>query len=87
MAWDADNNHSAAIPGANIEFGTATLAVNTIEVPTRLSKLISAQACHQAAPGAGVQLVCDLVITAGAVTIADAGVAAGAISYEFFGLP
>lgn len=85
MAWSDDDNHAAALMGAQIEFGYATLAANTIEVPTRLAKIIASGATYAEAPGAATSICCDNVITAGHVTFADATVAAKKINYFLIG--
>lgn len=86
MAWNDNVNHTAALMGATIEFGYATTVSNTVEVPTRLSKIIAAVAVYAEAPGAAQSLCCDGVITAGYVTFADATVAAKKFYYLLIGL-
>lgn len=86
MAWDDAVNHSASLMGATIEYGYATTASNTVEVPTRLSSIIAAVACYGEAPGAAQSLCCDGTITAGYVTWADATVAAKKFYYVMVGL-
>jgi hypothetical protein len=86
MAWDDSVNHRATLIGATIEFGYATLSGNTVEVPTRLSKILSASAVYAEAPGAAQSLCCDGTITAGYVTFADATVAAKKFYYILVGL-
>jgi len=86
MAWDPAVNHTAALMGATIEFGYATTSGNTVEVPTRLSKIIAAFGSYGEAPGAAQSLTCDGTITAGYVTFADATVAAKKFYYLLVGL-
>ena len=86
MAWDPAVNHTATTMGCTIEFGQATLSSNTIEVPTRLSKILSAVGTYAEAPAADHRLYCDRTITAGAVTFADSVVAAKTFNYVLIGL-
>ena len=86
MAWDDDVNHAATLMGATIEYGEATTASNTVEVPTRLSKIYAAIGTYKEAPGADNRLYCDLTITAGYVTFADSVVAAKTFTYVLIGL-
>jgi len=85
MAWDPEVNHTASLMGATIEFGYATLSSNTVEVPTRLSKILSAVGTYEEAPGADNRLYCDGTITAGYVTFADSVVAAKKFYYVLIG--
>ena len=86
MSWDDAVNHSAALMGATIEYGYATCSTNTVEVPTRLSKIIAAIGTYGIAPAAAQSLCCDGVITAGYVTWADATVTAKKFYYVMIGL-
>lgn len=87
MAFDYENQHFGAFPGANAEWGVVTLGVGgTVEVPTNMSVITAAIATFKGA-GTGI-LICDLTITAGAVTLAST--VAGdtvEVSYMFLGLP
>jgi len=75
----------AAMHGLSVEAGSATLVSNTVEVSTRFSKIISAAATFSETPGAATQICCDLTITDGKVTFADAAVAAKSFTYILFG--
>ncbi len=86
MAWDTDKNHRAIMPGALVEFGEAAMgAGNTVEVPTRLMAIEAALATYKEAPAAATQIYCDCVITGGAVTFADGGVAGKDFNYMLIG--
>ena len=90
MPWDATKQFTASFPGGTMEFGYATLATTTeyVEVPTRLSRIDCAIATYKEAPVAATRLVCDCVITSGAVTIGDVeGVqsASKVVNYVFIG--
>lgn len=86
MAWSYDDNHRAMGPGMKMEFGTATLADNTVEVPTKLGHVQIALGTYAEAPGAASQLFSDCVIsTLGAVTFADGAVAAKSFWYVLIG--
>jgi hypothetical protein len=76
-----------SIGGASIEVGRATLASNTVEVTTKLSKILGAFGTYYEAAGADHELYCDCTITAGAVTFADAQVAAKEFMYLLIGFP
>jgi hypothetical protein len=71
--------------GLNVEVGYATLASNTVEVATKLREVVAAFGTWLEAPGADSRLCCDGVITAGAVTFADAAVAAKSFWYLLVG--
>lgn len=85
MAWSNDSNFGGMMVGARCEWGTATLVGGTVEVPTRLKTILSAVATFKQAPAAATQMYSDGVITAGAVTFADAGVAAKTFTYLLIG--
>ncbi|HUX02147.1 MAG TPA: hypothetical protein VMY35_14370 [Phycisphaerae bacterium] len=86
MAWDPAVNHTATLMGATIEFGEATLASGTIEVPTRLSKVLAGFATYKAVPAAATKIVVDCTITSGAVTVASAAGGDKKVNYLFIGL-
>jgi len=72
--------------GLSVEAGDATMgAGNTVEVSTKLSKIIAVTATYNEAPGAATQMCCDLTISSGAVTFADAGVASKDFTYILVG--
>lgn len=85
MGWDADTQNQAALAGASVEMGTATLASNTIEVQTRMSKILSVILCYSADPSTSDSLWCDRAITAGKVTLQGDNNAE--VQYIFIGLP
>jgi len=74
-----------SLAGLNIEVGRATLASNTIEVATKLRKVVAAFGMYYEAPAAGSQLYSDCTITSGCVTFADGAVAAKEFMYFLVG--
>lgn len=70
MAWDPTTQHGGSFPGGVIEWGEATLANGTVEVPTQLSKIEAAFGFFKEDPGAAEAFYCDLTITSGCVTFA-----------------
>ena len=85
MAWTEGTNHQAMLLGAKIEYGEATLSSNTVEVPTKLTKIYSALYTYKEAPGADTRMICDLAISSDAVTFADSAVAAKTFTYVLIG--
>ena len=90
MTWDGETQTMAHINGGCVEFGKVTLGSDgTVEVATMLSVVKAAFALHVSGAIAATPLKCDLTITAGAVTISDAGGTANAgaiVSYILIGL-
>ena len=71
--------------GLRMEVGLCTLAGGTVEVPTKLIKLLFAAFTCTETPAAAIQPVCDLAITSHAVTVADAGSGDKILTYMFVG--
>jgi hypothetical protein len=84
MAWDDAKNHSSGGFGFTIEWGTATLAAGTVEVPTRLAKCHFALAGYAANAAKANSLYCDGAITSGAITVADQDVGADDVIWYLF---
>jgi len=71
--------------GVKMEVGLCTLAGGTVEVPTKLIKLLAASFTPTEAPAAAVQPLCDLTVTDHKVTFTDAGSGDKIHSYIFVG--
>jgi len=67
--WDDSTQFQATMAGASIEFGTATIASNTVEVYTRLKAIRAAFIMNADDPTAADSVWCDRVITASQVTL------------------
>ena len=72
MAWDDNKMFQVKVGNFTMETGEYSFATTgtTVEVPTRLTKLVSAQVTPTEAMTAGTsELYCDKTVTTGAVTV------------------
>jgi hypothetical protein len=82
MAWDHTKNFEIVAGGKKIEFGEATIAGGTIEIPTHLKSCQAALVTYKEAHGGSGPPMCDCTITNGAMTVTGGD---KKISYMFCG--
>jgi hypothetical protein len=69
MSWDPTKQYTLTMLGLTWEFGLATIASNSVEVTTRLKRVLAAFMLNSAVSGTSDSTWCDRTITNGAVTL------------------